>query len=302
MTTRGVVFSALVFAVLILCWPSAMAIADLGAHDDRYVQIAAAPLLCLFLMYWERSQIFPQSGWAARFGVPLVVLALSLYFIFRRSSSDGGAQEGARLPLAVSAMILTWVAAFILCYGTRSFRAALFPLCCLLLMIPVPASLMDKFTVGLEHGSATMSYWILRTAGIPVFAQGMRISLPGLEIEVAPECSGIRSCLALALVGLLAARVCLRNGWSRFALVASTIPIAIFKNAVRISVIASLGAYVNRAVLYGPIHHYGGLVFTPLGVVLFVALLVGLQRSEAWAVRRRQVVRAIPDSPAATPV
>jgi len=75
----------------------------------------------------------------------------------------------------------------------------------------------------------------------------------------------------------------------RLALVVSTIPIAIFKNAIRISVIASLSAYVNRAFLYGRVHHYGGLVFTPLGVVLFVALLAGLQRYEAWEARHRQM-------------
>ena len=114
----------------------------------------------------------------------------------------------------------------------------------------------------------------------------MRLSLPGLEIEVAPECSGIHSCLALALVGLLASRVFLRSGWSRLALVVATVPIAVFKNAIRISVLASLGAYVNRAVLFGPIHRNGGMVFTPLAVVLLVMLLLTLQKAEMWATRR----------------
>jgi exosortase len=298
MRDRSVTISVLCAAVLILCWPSLRTVVELGLHDDRYVQIIAAPFLCLFLMYWERDQIFPQSGWAARTGTLLLVLALSTYFVFRRSPSY--ASGGGGLAGAVFAFVLACMAAFVLCYGLRSLRAAYFPLCCLLLMIPVPPSLMDKFTVGLQHGSAVMSYRMLQLVGIPVFAEGMRISLPGLDIEVAPECSGIRSCLSLALVGLLAARVCLRRNWTRFALVLAIIPIAIFKNAVRISVIASLGAYVNRAFLYGPIHHYGGLVFTPLGVVLFVALLVALQRSEIWAVRRGHVARAIPEATATT--
>jgi len=122
----------------------------------------------------------------------------------------------------------------------------------------------------------------------------MKLALPGLEIEVAPECSGIHSCLALALVGLLASRVCLRSGWNRLALVVSTIPIAIFKNAIRISVLASLGAYVNRAVLFGPIHRKGGLVFTPIAVVLLVLLLFALQRIEASSFKCKRVANAIP--------
>jgi len=139
----------------------------------------------------------------------------------------------------------------------------------------------------------------LHLVGVPVFAHGTQLQLPGLEIEVAPECSGIHSCLALALVGLLASRMCLRSGWNRLLLVASTIPIAIFKNAIRISVIASLGAYVNRTFLFGPIHRYGGLVFTPLAVVLLVFVLLALQKSETWLIERRRGCSPVIDEPAA---
>jgi exosortase len=294
MRARSLALSGLWFAVLILCWPPISAAVDLGLHDDRCVQIVAAPLLFAFLMYWERNRILPKAAWSPIVGMPLLSLALLMYFVFLRRTSYGS--EGGRLAPAVLSVILAWMAGFVFCYGLRSLRAAFFPLCCLLLMIPVPASAMDKLTAGLQHGSAMLSYQMLPLAGIPVFAQGMRMSLAGLEIEVAPECSGIRSFLALALIGLLAARVCLRSNWSRFALVVSTIPIAILKNALRISVIASLSAYVDRAFLYGPIHRYGGLVFTPLGVALLVAFLAALQRFEVRiATRRRGLASRIPE-------
>jgi exosortase len=294
---RGLALSGLWFAVLILCWPPISGAVGLGLHDDRCVQIVAAPLLFAFLMYWERNRILPKAEWSPAVGLPLLALALLMYFIFLRRASYGG--EGGRLALAVLATILASIAAFVLCYGLRSLRAAAFPLCCLLLMIPVPASTMDKLTAGLQHGSAMVSYQMLRLAGIPVFAQGMRMSLPGLEIEVAPECSGIRSFLALALIGLLAARVCLRSNWNRVALVISIIPIAILKNALRISVIASLSAYVDRAFLYGPIHRQGGLVFTPLGVALFVGFLAVLQKLEVRIAKRRELASRIPEVPIA---
>jgi exosortase len=289
MTTRRVAISILWLALLILCSPPLRTAVNLGWNDDRYFQIVAAPMLVMFLMYWERNRIFEGAAWSARAGVPLLAVTVSIYLLLQRPSYGPHAysfqsynNDGAALILAISAVILVSMAAFILCYGLPSFRAARFSLGCLLLMIPVPVSAMDKITAGLQRGSAAMSFEMLRLAGIPVFAEGMRMSLKGLEIEVAPECSGIRSCLVLALVGLLAGRVCLRYSWSRLALVVSTIPIAIFKNAIRISVLASLGAYVNPAFLHGRVHQYGGLVFTPLGVVLFVAFLAGLQRSEAW--------------------
>lgn len=286
---RTVCAALLCLSILILCRPTIRTAASLGLHDDRYIQIAAAPFLFAFLAYWERKRIFGDVAWNPRLGTPSLVLAVAVYLAFLRSSSYG--PDSLRLPLAVCAVILACMATFILCYGLRSFRAAWFPLCCLVLMIPVPAPIMDQFTVALEHASAATSYQMLRLVGIPVFAQGMKLMLPGLEIEVAPECSGIHSCLALALVGLLASRVCLRNGWNRLALVVAAFPIAIFKNAIRISVLATVGAYVNRAVLFGPIHRKGGLVFTPLAVILLVALLVALQKAELWVrTRRRQPV------------
>jgi exosortase len=294
MSARSLALSALWLAVLILCWLPISAAVHLGLHDDRCVQIVAAPLLFGFLMYWERNRILPKADWSPLVGMPLLSLALLMYFVFVRRTPYGS--EGVSLALEVLAAILAWMAVFVFCYGLGSLRAAFFPFCCLLLMIPVPAAAMDGLTSGLQHGSAMLSYQMLRLAGIPVFAQGMRMSLAGLEIEVAPECSGIRSFLALALIGLLTARVCLRSNWNRFALVASTIPIAIFKNAIRISVIASLTAYIDRAFLNGPIHRYGGLVFTPLGVALFVGLLAVQQRFEARiAKRRREAASEIPE-------
>jgi exosortase len=267
------------FALLILCWPPVMAALSLGSHDSRYFQIAAAPFVVAFFMFWERNRIFLEAAWNARVGAPLLTVAVSIYLLVQRQSKN---YDSVHLALSISAVVLLAMAAFILCYGLPSFRAACFPLACLLLMIPLPAWAMDQITAGLQHGSAAVSVAMLRLARIPIFAEGMRISLKGLEIEIAPECSGIRSCMALALLGLVTARVCLRYNWNRLALEVATIPIAIFKNGTRISVLASLSAYVNPAFLHSRLHLYGGLVFAPLGVIPFVAILVGLQRLEAW--------------------
>jgi len=68
----------------------------------------------------------------------------------------------------------------------------------------------------------------------------MLLQLRGLTVEVAKECSGIRSCVVFVIVAIVASRVCLRSVWAQWALIVSMIPIAIFKNAVRIVVISTL--------------------------------------------------------------
>jgi len=272
----------LIYAILLfslaLFWSPLAAVANLSVQDDRYFQVVVGPILCLFLLYRERTSIFPEARFSPRLGVPLLLLATLLGLALLRQQP--GSDESRKLFLVIFAVILVWMAAFVLCYGTRSFKAALFPLCCLFLTVPVPPALMNSIILALQHGSADVSYALLRLAGIPVFRQGMTFSLPGLDIEVAPECSGIRSCLALMIVGILASRVYLRSGWRRWALIVMTFPIAIFKNAVRIVVISSLSAYVNRAILSGPLHHSGGPVFALVGIALFAPLLFALQKSE----------------------
>src|SRR5262249_52340269 len=144
-----------------------------------------------------------------------------------------------------------------------------YPLSCLLLMIPPPSSWMDRIAAGLQYESAEVTYIMLRVAHLPVLRHGMDFSLRGLNFEVGPECSGIHSTLALLMVAIGAAYVYLGSGWTRALLVLLTVPIVVVKNAARIVVISTLGAYVNRIFVDGPFHHkFGGLVFSVVGVAL----------------------------------
>ncbi len=289
----------LIFAILLstlaLFWSPLAALASLSVQDDRNIEVVLGPILCLFLIYRERAKIFSEARFSPRLGIPPLSLAMLFGLVLLRYPASG--DKSRSLLAAIFAVVLVWMAAFVLCYGIRSFKAALFPLCCLFLTIPVPPAWLDGIAVALQHASADVSYALLRLIGIPVFRQGMRFSLPGLDVEVAPECGGIRACLVFVIMGILISRVYLHSNWRRWALVIMTIPIAIFKNAVRIVILSSLGVYVNRAVLDSPLHHRGGPVFALIGVALFVPLLYALQKSEirptAPLTERRLGVKAI---------
>ena len=270
------------FTIALFCAPL-QAVFDLSLHDQRYVQVLAAPFLCLFLLFWERDRVFSDSASSPRYGL-LLLLPLLLAPIVFLGPPPLHSRIG--LCIAILAATLSWMVVFILCYGFRSFRSALFPFCCLFLMIPPPPEVMDKITIFLQNGSAAVSHEMLLMAGIPVFAQGTTFSLPGLIIEVAPECSGIHSTLALLLTAVLMGRIYLRCGLSRFLLVAMVIPIAIIKNAFRITVIAALSLYVNRAFLFGSLHRNSGLVFTPLAVLVGAGALYALRLLEAKRIWR----------------
>jgi len=109
---------------------------------------------------------------------------------------------------------------------------------------------------------------------------GVVLSIPGLTIEVAQECSSIRSSTMLILVTLIVAHLFLRSRWRQAVLVLAALPISILKNGIRIVTIAELGTRVNPSFLHGNLHHYGGVIFLGLAVLVIVVLLLLLRRSE----------------------
>lgn len=191
------------------------------------------------------------------------------------------------LSIRIFALVALWVGAFVCSYGTRTARRAMFPLFFLLLMVPVPAAILSHVVVVLQAGSAEVSYRLFRLAGVPVLRDGIyQFSLPGVTIVVAEECSGIRSNLSLFISSLAAGYVLLRSRWSRTVFSLMTIPVAIFKNAVRIVTISLLGVYVDPGFLHGRLHRQGGLPFSALALVLLAPLLIALIRIERRRSRR----------------
>lgn len=269
---------AICLLTLLLFWSTAEAAGNLSFSDERYSHIVFAPLFCIFLLYWKRQDIFVNARYSPYFGIPLLASSMLLGFIVMDRWSPRNETTG--LLLVVFAIVLSWIAGFILCYGLQSFRRAIYPLSCLFLMLPIPSTWMDWITAGSVHGSANASHAILQAVGVSVFRDGMNFSVPGLNFQIAPQCSGIHSGLAFLIVGIVSGPLFLRTGWVRLVLILSTIPIAIFKNAVRIVVIALLGAYVDLDIIDGPLHRYSGFVFTPLTFICFVPLVLALRKVE----------------------
>jgi exosortase len=256
----------------------------LSFRDERYSHVVLVPLISVLLLWLEKREIFREPHYCPIVGTPFLLLGIILYSSGKAWSAALGPNDS--LSLMVFGVVLVWTAGFIVCYGMRSFQAALFPLLFMLLMVPIPTVVLDNAVLALQKGSAEMTYALFRLLGVPVFWQGFKFSLPGVEIEIAKECSGIRSSLALFITGILAAHVFLRSGSKKAILILSTIPLAIFKNAVRIVTLSSLGVYVDRSFLYGRLHHQGGLLFALIALAIFAPLLFALQKSEGSADRK----------------
>ena len=262
----------------------------LALHNESYSLVLAIPLLSLALLYLRRRTIFTASRAAPAFAVPVLLAGLPLA-VFSRS-----------LALSILALVLTWIGGFVLCYGVRPFRAARFPLLFLALMIPIPKAALDTLTGILQAGSAEWAYCLFRVLGVPIFREGFLFSLPGVNIEVAGQCSSIRSSTALFITSLLVGYLFLPSVWRRICLSLTALPLAIFTNGIRIVTLSSLAVYVDQSFLYGRLHHEGGALFSLISVILLLAVLFilrgswtrGLRSTPAPAVTRLQIHDVVP--------
>ena len=259
-------------ASIALFWVPLHQLVSLSLNDQRYSHLILIPVISAFFLYRERHKIFPHIAFRPRLALPFLAASLLLYFVH---SSPNYA-----LSMAVLSMVLFWFAGFAAFYGVQSFKAALFPLLFLLLLVPVPFTQMDQIISVLQRGAAEATYRLFSLAGVPMFRNGVRFDLPGIGIEVAAECSSIHSAWALFITGLLVAHMFLKSLWPKALLAILTIPIAMFTNAIRIVTLWFLGTHVDPSFIFGPLHHNGGILFSLISLSLLLSLLYLLRKLE----------------------
>ena len=118
-------------------------------------------------------------------------------------------------------------------------------------------------------------------ARTPVSRQGLVLTIPGVELEVAPECSSIRSSLVLIVTAVALAQIVLRSSWRKLLVVAVAIPLSVAKNGLRIFTIGWLGTRVDEGFLDGRLHHHGGVVFFAIALAGIFSLLWLLRRGDS---------------------
>ena len=261
-------FALLSVVSLILWWPSLAATFSLALHDDQYTHILLIlPLsAALILLDWNSRDVAKNGSLLV---AALMVVAVFADFAALRVPTLG---SDVRLSLQMLALVLWWIAGFALCFGARAFRNALFPLLFLLWLVPFPGFLVNAIVSFLQYSSAASAHAIFFLARVPVEQRGLLIHIPDLTLEVAPECSSIRSSLVLIVTTMVLAHLLLRSWWRKVVLIALAIPLAIVKNGLRIFVLGFLAIRVDRSYLAGRLHHEGGFIYflIALAGVIFV--------------------------------
>lgn len=270
--------SILGLASIMLFWRPLQQLLSLSLNDQRYTHIILVPVISAVVMYLERRRIFSRTAFCPRVGLPFLAASLAMYGLVALRVVQ--VPTNYTLSTVMLPIILVWLAGFTVCYGVHAFKAAVFPLLFLLLLVPIPFDLMDKIVFILQRGSAETTYVLFKLAGIPMFRDGVRFELPGLGVEIAEECSSIHSAWALFITGLLVAHMFLKFIRTKICLSVLTLPIAVFTNAVRIVTLWFLGTRVDPKFMFGDLHHRGGVLFSLISLSILTGFVCILRKIE----------------------
>ena len=231
-----------------------------------------APLAVYFA--WERRRDLARAridgSWWGLLPLSLGVMALAI------------GRLGVELTAMRSGFVLTLIGLVLLLFGRPVFRLLCFPLFFLFLMVPLPQSLVNVVAFPLQLVAARAAVDALHLLHVPALVEGNIIHLAHARLFVEEACSGLRSLMALLTLGVVLAYFFRRNNVDRLILVASTLPIAIAVNAVRVALTGVLTHLYGEEAASGFIHDFQGLITFSLAflVLLLEASALGRIRGE----------------------
>ena len=287
--------------LVILCGAFALPLREFATyarHSDVHSYVLLIPFVTAYLIYIRRKQLSRElsSAW----GYALLLTATGTGALLASLHFTELGQNDYMTLIALSLVCFAIAGAFLFLGGKWAY-SAMFPLFFLAFMIPLPEAAVDFLENASKEASAEVANWLFLISGTPVLRAGAVFQLPGITIEVAKECSGIRSSLVLVITSLLAANMFLHTTWRRALLVCAVIPLGLLRNGLRILVISLLCVHIGPHMIHSVIHRRGGPVFFVASLVPLFVVLWWLRRGDV-AVQKRRAPENSKSIPADVPI
>jgi exosortase C (VPDSG-CTERM-specific) len=270
-----------VIVLLVAFGQPLLGLANYAAHSSLHSYILLIPFVSGYLLYLRRDQL-PKTHVA---DLPLAIVLLAgglgiFLFLHWLAFAERASTDNYSFVLLTISFLCCVAAGGIFFLGRDWKRAAACPLAYLIFMVPRPNAMADALETASQYASAEVANVFFQLSGTPILRAGRVFQLPNITIEVAQECSGIRSSWVLLMTSILAANLFLKTSWRRTVLVAFIIPLGILRNGFRILVIGLLCVNVGPQMIHSLIHRRGGPVFFALSLIPLLLLLWWLHKGE----------------------
>jgi exosortase C (VPDSG-CTERM-specific) len=254
--------------------------ARFAANDGLASYVLGIPFVSAWLIWRPRGETPEPTGRATRpalIATVIMVILLGLAILTRTTA------PATRYDF-LTPMILAYIAGLVACafltVGRSVVRHHAFAIGFLAFAAPLPSWAVNGLEIFFQHTSAEVAAWMMQWAQIPTLRSGLVFQLPGITIQVAQECSGIRSSVVLFIVSVYGGYLILQRPARRWLLALFVIPLGIVRNGFRILTIAALCTHVGSHMINSPIHHSGGPLFFALSLIPLFLFLLWLRRGE----------------------
>lgn len=251
---------SLLIAISLLIWSNPLiSTFALALRDSQYTHILLILPVSVTLLFLDWRT--PEQTAEPASSIGLICLGLSAVTTVLARVQVVALLSDQRLALNMLALVLWWMGAFAVSFGMRAFRRSLFPLCFLFWLVPIPEFILNPIVAILQQGSVASARALFSIIGVPSAQDGTRMTIPGLTMEVAQECSSIRSSMMLVVTTMVLAQMLLRSAWRKALVIAVALPLSVAKNGLRIFVLGMLSTRVDRSYMTGKLHHQGGVIY-----------------------------------------
>lgn len=288
-------FGCLLLFGAAIFFPPIGALLELASQNETYSHIPLIPVVSLVLLATRRKSIF--IGADPRPIMGFIVCAGGLIFhgiaAALREHLDRPAFRSQEVPndyltLCMAGAVAWVIGSFLAVYGGQAFKRARFALLFLVFAVPLPMFLLDTVITSLQLASAEVSDLVFKLTGVLYHRNGLVFEFPNVSVQVAEQCSGIRSSLSLFILSILTGYLFLGTFSRRLILALAIFPITVVKNAFRIVTITLLANYVDMRFLTDHwIHRGGGIPFFAVALAMFIPLVWVLRRTEPRLAQRQ---------------
>jgi exosortase C (VPDSG-CTERM-specific) len=269
--------------VILFCKPlwGLFRLAFFSEQSDLYSFVPLMPAITGYLIWTRRKRISTefQPAWKTTAVFFCAGLAVAGGYFWMR---HGGWRLELEDYLAMMTLSLLFfvLASGLATLGSSTIKSITFPIALLLFMVPYPTVVLNWIEAFFDQTSAVAACGFFELAQTPVLKEGLILNLPGVALQVAPECSGLHSTLVLLITSLLAGELFLQSKWRRVFLTVFVLPLAILRNGFRIGVIGELCVHIGPHMIHSPIHKKGGPIFFALSLIPFFLVLMYLRKKD----------------------
>jgi exosortase D (VPLPA-CTERM-specific) len=228
-------------------------------ENEDYGHGLFVPFIALALIWWRREQLLAVGSSPTWWGLLPVGLGVALFIV------------GELATLYVLQHLSLWcvlVGLVLSITGFQATRQMAFPLGYLLAAIPPPHMVQQSLSSSLQLISSALGVGWLQLIGVTAFRDGNVIDLGPIQLQVVEACSGLRYLFPLLALTVLCAYLFQDRMWKRVVLVASTAPLAVLLNGLRIGLIGVLVEHFGKGAAEGFMHLFEGWFLFMLSLAL----------------------------------